>query len=109
MGILFFDTAQSSKPSINLLIGVVPHGTGIINDKIRMFIFRDLIADFLQNTSEFFAVTCIHLTTEGFDAGQKRASGFFFSFFDVPAAFLYKIVLAHGFFRRRRFLHVQVF
>ena len=50
--ILLFVRLQSAQTSVHTDIGIFPHGTGIIIDKIRVLVVRRHIADLLQNPVE---------------------------------------------------------
>ena len=68
--------ADAPQPSEHPLICVVPHGTGVIDDKIRIFVLGQLIAGFPQNAGDFLGILGIHLAAEGHGAGSRLSSEF---------------------------------
>ena len=61
--ILLFQAIQIAETTIDLLIGIFPDGTGIVDDHIGIFLpLRLLISGILQNSQQFFGILSVHLT-----------------------------------------------
>ena len=77
MRIFLFQSIQIAKSSIDSLIGIVPDGTGIVNNKISLFLLYQFIAHLFQDTGKLLGIPCIHLAPEGnYTAGRFSAKLF---------------------------------
>ena len=101
MGIFLFQAMEIAKPSINSLIGVFPDRTGIVDDKVCIFVFCLHISDTLQHTGKFLRVPRIHLTSKSHCAGSQRPSQLLFLFLDQLTCLLHKPVLSFRLLCRR--------
>ena len=101
MGVFLFQAVEIAQSSINSLIGVFPDRTGIVDDKIRVFVFCLHIADTLQHTGKFFRVPRIHLTAKCHRAGRQWPSQLFLLFLDQLTCLFHKPVLSFRLFYGR--------
>ena len=63
-----------TETAVYPLVCVVPDGAGVVNDKIRVFILREHIADALKNPGELFRIPGVHLTPEShYSRGQSMS------------------------------------
>ncbi len=101
--VFLFQAVDVAQAAINSLVGIVPYGTGIVNNKIRVFVLRRQITDAFKNPGQLFRIPGIHLTPESYHRRSKRTPQAFALRFHIPAAFCHKIVLTGRFvFRRLR-------
>ena len=64
--IFLFQGIDMPKTAVHSLVGIIPHGAGVVDYKIRFFRLSQLIAHSLQNSRELFGVAGVHLTAEGY-------------------------------------------
>ena len=70
--IFLFVFAKLSETAVDAKIGVFTDGTGIVNDKVSILGFHNVVADGFQDSLELFRIAGVHLASKCCDTGSQE-------------------------------------
>ena len=96
------ETVQIAQPAVDAVVRVLPHGAGVVDDKIRLLGLHRHVADLAEHAAELFRVARIHLAAEGDHAEGQRTLRRAALLAEQPGGEIQIVSLAQGFLCRRR-------
>ena len=70
--IFLFVFTKLSETAVDAKIGVFTDGTGIVNDKVSILGFHNVVADGFQDSLELFRIAGVHLASKCCDTGSQE-------------------------------------
>jgi hypothetical protein len=67
-GMVLLHFSQGSQRAVNLILGVLPHATRVVENRVRFpQVISQLVTLFLQTGHDHFAIQNVHLAADRFN------------------------------------------